>query len=227
LGIKSGTISGKYSGTIASCAVGENAKIVNCYSSAKVKGERAGGIADSFSMGTIANCWSTGDVEGESVGGIVSSGGDVKLYNCYTFNDILAPGDAYSSTSYCVNEDYLFTNVFSLKFSLFSALSQYLFLDNPDLTLLQWKNVKGGLEFDHVNGFFSKIVGVINYWLLTLLLIIMSIVFIIMARKEGVTNYVKSPFPTCTLFTCFVIKAASTKKATTPPIRVSAIKLFL
>ena len=192
LGIKSGEINGKYSGAIASYAVNEKAKIINCYSNVKVKGERAGGIADCFATGTIANCWSTGELEGDSIGGIVASGGDVKIYNCYTFCDILAPSDVYSSTSYCVNEDYLFTKKFSVKFSFFSAVSQYLFLDNPDMNLLQWKKVDGQLEFDQTSQYFSQIVGFINYWLLTLILILGGILFIVVSRKEGIINYVNN-----------------------------------
>ena len=57
LGIESGYLSGDCVGAIASHSVGEGARIINCYSRAKVKGTtRAGGICDNFVGGELINC---------------------------------------------------------------------------------------------------------------------------------------------------------------------------
>lgn len=83
LGIESGVIQGAYIGSIASHAVGLEAKIINCYNKATLKGRgRAGGIADNFGKGQIINCWNEGSIEAPTIGGICSyTAGNI--YNSY------------------------------------------------------------------------------------------------------------------------------------------------
>lgn len=82
LGIESGFIEGACCGSIASHAYGSDAKIVNCYNKATVKGYRAGGIADNFN-GLIAGCWTDCQLEGDMIGGIFSYYAK-ECYYCYT-----------------------------------------------------------------------------------------------------------------------------------------------
>lgn len=87
LGIESGLIQGDYIGSIASHAVGKQAKIINCYNKARVEAsERAGGIADNFGQGLIINCWNEGEIEGKITGGIVSYTAGV-IYNSYCIQE--------------------------------------------------------------------------------------------------------------------------------------------
>lgn len=83
LGIENGVVEGDYCGSIASHAYGSNAKIVNCYNKATVRGKRAGGIADNFN-GMIIGCWTDCKLEGDMTGGIVSYNGTIKY--CYAKN---------------------------------------------------------------------------------------------------------------------------------------------
>lgn len=75
LGISSGYIEGYCVGSIASHATSDgDAKIINCYNKATIKGEcRAGGIADNFAGG-IYFCWNYGSVFSDTgvTGGVVS-----------------------------------------------------------------------------------------------------------------------------------------------------------
>lgn len=64
LGIESGDIEGVCAGAIASHCTGDHAQIINCYNKANIVGkERAGGICDNFSGGTLVNCANFGSIE--------------------------------------------------------------------------------------------------------------------------------------------------------------------
>ena len=79
LGIESGNIEGSCVGAIASHAIGDSVKVINCYNKATVKGYRAGGIADNFGQkGVIIGCWNIGEIEGRD------AGGGLVGYNAYT-----------------------------------------------------------------------------------------------------------------------------------------------
>ncbi len=73
LGIESGCVEGYCVGSIASHAIGASASIINCYNKATVIGtERAGGICDNFSGGSIVNCVNYGEVSAPQSAQIVS-----------------------------------------------------------------------------------------------------------------------------------------------------------
>ena len=82
LGIESGVINGNCSGSIASHSMpGSQPYIINCYSRASLKGNRAGGIADNFGNGVLIHCWYDGGLEGLETGSISSYSGT--LLDCY------------------------------------------------------------------------------------------------------------------------------------------------
>ena len=93
LGIESGLIQGSCVGAITGQFVGSEARIINCYNKATIKGYRAGGIADYFTGGVIADCWNAGVIEGVEIGGLV--GCDAKaVVSSKTFGEapLFAPG---------------------------------------------------------------------------------------------------------------------------------------
>lgn len=182
LGIESGNIQGQYAGAIASTSGGERALIINCYNKAKITGQRAGGIADYFVEGTIANCWSTGELEGETLGGIVSYGGDVKIYSCFTTSPWLCPSDVSSTTSYSVDESFLYSNSFAKDFSFRTALGQYMFLDSQEVKLLQWELNQGELKYSDEKGYLQG-VGFLNLYLLPIIVLIFIFIGIVKFRN--------------------------------------------
>lgn len=178
LGIESGSIQGMHAGSIASTSDGEKAIIINCYNKASIKGQRAGGIADSFAGGTIANCWSVGELEGEITGGIVSYGGDVKLYSCFTTSSSVCPVDVSSTTSYAVDKDFLYSDSFAKDFSFRTALSQYMFLNSREVKLLQWEVVEGKLNYGDDKGYL-QLFDFLNSYLLPAILLILVFIGVI------------------------------------------------
>lgn len=79
LGIESGEINGACVGSISSHAGTGDARIINCYNKATIRGARAGGIADNFN-GMIIGCWNAGVLSGDATGQIVSFG--AQYMNC-------------------------------------------------------------------------------------------------------------------------------------------------
>lgn len=72
LGVEDSYFEGTNVAGIVSHSIGNNAELINCYSKARMRGDRMGGIADNFS-GIIRDCWSDCLFEGTGVeGGIVS-----------------------------------------------------------------------------------------------------------------------------------------------------------
>ena len=189
LGIESGNIKGTFSGSIANTIVGSSALIINCYNKASVNGYRAGGIVDSFSGGTVSNCWTNADLTGEKIGGIISSGGDVKLYSCFTTNPIIAPEDVISSTSYTIDEGYLMSRKFADRFSIYTALAQYLFADFHTLKLLQWDYVDNDLQFSEKTQYIN-LIGFVNFYLLPVILILIILILIIKVKCIGIDNFI-------------------------------------
>ena len=94
LGIESGMFRGECIGSITSHG-GGNARIINCYNKAEVRGEyRAGGLADNFA-GEILYCFNLGDVSAtgkEEIAGIaasISSYGSGTITSCYSTGDVM------------------------------------------------------------------------------------------------------------------------------------------
>lgn len=188
LGIESGEINGSISGAIAGKSVGKNSAILNCYNKAKIKGYHVGGIAGFFAEGIITGCWNTGKLEGEQIGGIVAEGGDVKLYGCYATDEVLAPSDVVSTTSYFVTKKELFSKKFVNRLNIETGLSQYLFANKYNISLKQWQlSAKSTLAYSD-NQNYIKFFYFINYYFLLFVLLIIIIYYAVKFRKIGIKN---------------------------------------
>lgn len=86
LGIESGRFTGDTVGSITSHG-GENARIINCYNKAEVKGTyRAGGLADNYS-GLLLFSWNLGKVTGnaaDAILGSINSYGNGDIVYCFS-----------------------------------------------------------------------------------------------------------------------------------------------
>ena len=91
LGIESGLFRGECIGSITSHG-GGNARIINCYNKAKVRGKyRAGGLADNFA-GEILYCLNLGDVSvsgKEGIAASISSYGSGMITSCFSTGDVM------------------------------------------------------------------------------------------------------------------------------------------
>lgn len=94
-GIESGIIKGLHTASLAGHAIGDNAKIINCYNKATIYGSaRAGGIVDNFN-GTVVNCVNLGSL-------ISPVKGEICAYNVtnvllsYGKTDRLIPEDTFN-----------------------------------------------------------------------------------------------------------------------------------
>ena len=83
LGIESGEISGACCGSFASHAAASSACVINCYSKAKVKASRAGGIVDNF-IGSVINCWYDNPESVLPVCGYTAN----SIIHCYTNGEV-------------------------------------------------------------------------------------------------------------------------------------------
>ena len=99
-------------GAIAGTSVGNQASILNCYSTIKMNGNNVGGIASNFNNGVDCGMLGISNLNGSQVGGIVAESGNVKLYGCYSTTEGLAHGDIVSNTSYYVTKQELFSKGF-------------------------------------------------------------------------------------------------------------------
>ena len=138
LGIQNSKIDGGNCGAIAGTSDGNQASILNCYSTIKMSGNNVGGIASNFNNGVIAGCWSVSNLEGSQVSGIVAESGNVKLYGCYSTTEGLAPDDIVSNTSYYVTKQELFSKSFAKRLSIEAGLIQYLFANRYNIDVMQW-----------------------------------------------------------------------------------------
>lgn len=90
LGIESGYIEGACVGSIAGHSVGDHAKILNCYNKATISGtERAGGICDNFSEGTLVNCANFGEIKCNKVSSPICAYNARTIIGIYPEEDML------------------------------------------------------------------------------------------------------------------------------------------
>lgn len=178
LGIQNSKINGGNCGAIAGTSVGNQASILNCYSIIKMDGNHVGGIASNFTNGVIAGCWSVSDLNGAQVGGIVAESGNVKLYGCYSTTEGLAPDDIVSNTSYYVTKQEIFSKSFARRLSIEAGLIQYLFANQYNNDVMQWKYVNKSLCLSSDNNYI-QFFGYINYAFPLLLLFLFIIIFFV------------------------------------------------
>ena len=184
-GIESGRIYGDYCGSIASEGVGTHAAILNCYSKAKVYGNRAGGIVDRFNGNYVACCWFDGTTNGQA-SALISSGGNVKVYHTYTtYPHSFAPGDVLTPTSGHVTEEQLYSDWFIRHLNLSVGMTQYLFANRYGVQLMQWElDANDNVAFSDNTGYLVFF-GFINYYLLPLVLAVIMLAYAIAFKKAG------------------------------------------
>ncbi|WP_428379061.1 hypothetical protein [Olsenella sp. Marseille-QA0557] len=162
LSIEEGEISGSYASSFAAHAVGTNAAIINCISSANVSGDYSAGIAAAFEGGVIANCVSVGTVKGSHSYGITAANVDVKVYRCYTTSAKAVPDGVGDANSFSIPIEQVNSPKQAMKMSISAALSKCLFLEQCELVPMEWEIGHNGLLCNSSNQCFSIVISGIN-----------------------------------------------------------------
>ncbi|MDD6328380.1 MAG: hypothetical protein PUA62_08035 [Lachnospiraceae bacterium] len=201
-GIESGSIVAPLASSIVAQSEGQEALIINCYNKASINGIVASGIAYDFRYGTIACCYNAAEVKGECVYSITACSYAVKIYACLGKGDILCPEIIQSTTSGLVTDDYFNSSSSILKNNILIAVAQYMYANQRGVKLVQVQNSESGWVFSNQHTILD-IVGFINYYLLTIIVLIGVFVFCIKNAGKSIYEVVNDNTAKLKAF-CFV-----------------------
>lgn len=157
LGVENGNFSGSnYCGAIAGISGNADARILNCYSTASVSGNKAGGLAGVF-FGRMANCYTDPVLEGYSTGGLAAMGNI--FYACYTTADNLTD-PANMAVCFACEKDVAPAELTSLKDGNNHNISVVAFLEKlEDEPLRLWENEGGRLRLSEEKAEYKELRG--------------------------------------------------------------------
>ncbi|MCD7761928.1 MAG: hypothetical protein LUI14_01790 [Lachnospiraceae bacterium] len=191
LGIESGCISGSCCGGITSHG-GNGCLIINCYNRAAVDAtDRAGGIGDNLTDGTVINCWSDASLSADVTGGIVSYNASL-VSCCFSSSDCVpsetfsgevsestATGDALKNVVRKLNRN-LVTLIFSGDYQELPALIQWNY--SPDGETIGYGREISGVFYGLA--YLYRAAGRALPFIALAGLLLLTVMFLIRRRKE-------------------------------------------